>query len=1058
MTVLARDRMAERLAQDLLGPFSADEILTDRPTQRYTTGILYPVSTPIGQDEDQDEHGMAVNERDDSPSTADVSGVPLYAALKPSVAGMSFAVEPSPGEVPALDIDVTCALYEQIAVNDDGHVVDGEPLDRQHERWKRVPHEVSATIQLTLGEQEYAFDSQGLPGLNLYVLVKRFKNVLTVTTAISNRRERGDSRAYDEAQHFFQVKLRASVGFGGVFAPRPSRRAQTDEDSRTAALIYRDIKEHVVGHTCSATGIRGSDGAVKHLETTWLPTVVVQSVSDRGDPVFEGIRKNPATQPLKASWLAAASATELQDGLTLIVDAYEEWIERERSRIGAVPNDLRSQAVEHMKRCQLGAGRMRQGVLLLADESKPEVREAFQLAQRAMAMQFAWGRNGEELHWRPFQLAFQLLTLASLESRVHPDRETMDLLWFPTGGGKTEAYLALAAFTILLRRLRRHRGDDGAGVAVLMRYTLRLLTVQQFQRAAALIFACELIRRAGGKAGEPMARLGSEPIGIGLWVGQAATPLTLKDAIDLTSDDYGTYKQLTTCPACGENLVWSVSRAKSSVKCPAEAAACVLASVVPELPVWTIDEEVYKHAPSLVIGTVDKFAQVVRKLDTRLLFGDLGRRSPPDLIIQDELHLISGPLGSITGLFEVVIDEFCRTEEGRVKIIGSTATIRRAREQIRALFDRGTYQFPAPGLDFTNSGFAMVDPGMPARRYLGVTTAGRSATYVLQALVASLLQSATESDATEEERDFYWTQLTYFNSLRELGRALVLMQDDVPISIKQFALRRDETARKIEAPAELTSRVSSYEIRGMLDRLAVSPPDPEAVDLLLASNMISVGMDIPRLGLMVVNAQPKSMSEYIQATSRVGRGRVPGLVVTMYNSMRARDRSHYETFETWHQSLYRDVEASSVTPFASRAQDKALHAVLVALVRHKVKGMDRSPVLTSSRRNEVEKVASVIVHRVARVDRSEQNAVTKKLNQLIDEWASRQDLQRYWDDYGKSTTLMMSAEQFAARDEADVDRGAGGLRSVLWSAPNSMREVEPGTPYTLRHILRTEES
>ena len=484
--------------------------------------------------------------------------------------------------------------------------------------------------------------------------------------------------------------------------------------------------------------------------------------------------------------------------------------------------------------------------------------------------------------------------------------------------------------------------------------------------------------------------------------------------------------------------------------------ACELFESGARLPIWTIDEEVYRHTPSLLIGTVDKFAQIVRKLETRTLFGLSTSHAAPDLIIQDELHLISGPLGSIAGLYEVAIDELCRRDAVRAKIIGSTATIRRAEEQIRALFDRATYQFPSPGLDATNSGFAVSDTARPGRQYAGITTAGRSATYMLQALVASLLQSAIETGATANERDYYWTLVTYFNSLRELGRALVLMQDDVPVSIRQFAARRNEERRTIEAPAELTSRVRSYEIRDMLDRLNKPASDCDAVDLLVASNMISVGMDIPRLGVMVVNAQPKTLSEYIQATSRVGRGDVPGLVITMYNSMRARDRSHFETFETWHRCLYRDVEATSVTPFASRAQDKALHAVLVALVRHTVPGMDRRPILNDLRRPDAEKIAALIESRVARVDAAELTIVSQKLQRLIDEWSGRSDLQAYWDDYGRRTSLMMSAEQFAAKADVDADLDSEGARRALWPTPNSMREVEAGAPFILRHVLKTE--
>jgi hypothetical protein len=697
---------------------------------------------------------------------------------------------------------------------------------------------------------------------------------------------------------------------------------------------------------------------------------------------------------------------------------------------------------------------MREGISAI--EQDANVLAAFQLAQRAMAIQFQWSRPNSELKWRPFQLAFQLLVLASLSNRRHRDRDVMDLLWFPTGGGKTEAYLALTAFIILLRRLRRTAQNDGGGVAALMRYTLRLLTVQQFQRAAAMILACELLRRRSIRKQKGLPDLGAAPIGIGLWVGAAAVPLTRQDAIARSQGDPSTPKQLTACPACRSPLQWRVTRSETTVECTGQPADCELAASSPRLPIWTIPEDVYEHSPALVIGTVDKFAQIVRKPETGALFGRGTSRSAPDLIIQDELHLISGPLGSMAGLYEVAIDELCRSDSTRAKVIGSTATIRRAEDQIKALFDRDTYQFPAPGLDAGNSGFAVIDTADPGRLYVGVTTAGRSATYMLQAIVASLLQAAQAPGASPAERDHYWTLVSYFNSLRELGRALVLMQDDVPISIRQFAARRTEQPRAIEAPAELTSRVRSYEVRDMLARLGKPFGHPEVVHLLVASNMISVGMDIPRLGLMVVNAQPKTLSEYIQATSRVGRGDAPGMIVTMYNSMRARDRSHFETFQTWHSALYRDVEATSVTPFASRAQDKALHAILVALVRHLVPGMDRRPVLDDVRRAAAERIASAIEARVAHVDPAEQTLVSQKLQRLIDEWNDRPDLQTYWDDFNRRTSLLMSAEQYAAKADVDPDLDPEGARRAMWPTPNSMREVEPGAPFVLRNILRTE--
>jgi hypothetical protein len=1041
------------LIEDLLGPLSRDEVLSDRPTQRYSTGILYPRGSRIQPEEDEDG-GLAANVDEDAASSPEEAGVALHAALKPSVAGLSFAVQPADRKAPSvIDVGVRCALYKRFAVDDAGEEVVGDTPDRAHERWRRIPLEAVLPVELRTGESRVDLGDHGVGGLELYVLVTPRAGLLTVTAALSNQRLRGESSAYDEEQHFFQTELSVTRVANGAFAPRPSRRAQTDDDSRTAALIYRDVKEYVVGHTCSARALLQEDLVVS-LRTDWIPTVTVLGVSDRGDAVFDTIRSNADRRPLEAKWLAEASPAAVAAGLDELVAAYREWIRREEQRAPQLPTGLQPQARKQIERCKRGADRMADGITVIRGDAR--VCKAFQLAQTAMLLQFGWFRSGDPLIWRPFQLAFQLLVLASLATRSHPDRETMDLLWFPTGGGKTEAYLALTAFVILLRRLYGSKQDDGAGVAVLMRYTLRLLTVQQFQRAAAMICACELLRRRGEARIGALPDLGKAPIGIGLWVGAAATPLTLQDAVNRAPGDPSTPEQLTMCPSCGAKLTWRITSRESFVECASPTSSCELAASGARLPIWTIDEEIYRHAPSLVIGTVDKFAQIVRKPDTRVFFGLGTTHSPPDLIIQDELHLISGPLGSIVGLYEVAIDELCRRDSVRPKIIGSTATIRRAEDQIRALFDRTTYQFPSPGLDAGNSGFAVTDLESPGRTHVGVTTAGRSATYMLQALVASPLQAATEPSASDEERDYYWTLVTYFNSLRELGRALVLMQDDVPVSIAQVAARRGEPRRRIDAPAELTSRVRSYEIRDMLDRLNKPAGHPEAVDLLVASNMISVGMDIPRLGLMIVNAQPKTLAEYIQATSRVGRGEVPGVVITMYNSMRARDRSHYETFETWHRCLYRDVEATSVTPFASRAQDKGLHAVLVALVRHTVPGMDRRPVLDDLRCADAERIAGLIESRVARIDPAERAIVSQKLKRLIDQWSSRPDLQTYWDDYERRTSLLMSAEQFAAKADVDPDLDPEGARRALWPTPNSMREVEAGAPFVLRHVLRTE--
>ncbi|MCA9058978.1 MAG: hypothetical protein KDA85_10780 [Planctomycetaceae bacterium] len=609
----------------------------------------------------------------------------------------------------------------------------------------------------------------------------------------------------------------------------------------------------------------------------------------------------------------------------------------------------------------------------------------------------------------------------------------MDLLWFPTGGGKTEAYLGLVAFVSIYRRLSVENPDDGAGVATIMRYTMRLLTTQQFIRASAMICACEALRR--GRIGSSLKdRLGSTPFSIGLWVGENATPNTRQAAFDSRADrSKPSPIQLASCPCCRQKLRWRQARPSSAVEVICETEGCLLSGDEP-LPVWTVDEDVYGERPTLLIGTVDKFAQIVRRPETTLLMG-VGSKAQPQLILQDELHLISGPLGTLAGLYEAALDTILSANGTPPKIIGSTATIRRAPQQVLALFDRGTCQFPPPGLSADDSGFTVIAPNLPGRRYVGVTTAGRSAKFTLQAVSASLLQTAF-AGLPQEQRDYYWTLVTYFNSLRELGGALVLMQDDVHDTISLIATARGEARRPLGEVSELTSRRTQREIRDMLDLLVKPAGDPAALDVVLATNMVSVGVDIARLGLMIVNGQPKTMAEYIQSTSRVGRGEVPGLVVPILNNGKPRDRSHFETFRTWHSTLYREVEATSVTPFASRARDRALHAVLVAVIRHLAPGMLQTPVLDEAAKARARELIQAIAARARRVDPFETD-VEDELTERFARWIRRAPLE-YWNRYSKSS-LLQGAE------EAATKRAAGRAVGSAWPTPTSMRGVEPAT-------------
>jgi hypothetical protein len=503
-----------------------------------------------------------------------------------------------------------------------------------------------------------------------------------------------------------------------------------------------------------------------------------------------------------------------------------------------------------------------------------------------------------------------------------------------------------------------------------------------------------------------------------------------------------------SCPACGSGLEWEADDDEQIVFCRCVGEPCSLPASFGRIPVITVDDELYRSPPSLLIGTVDKFAQIVRKRETAGLFGRIKQQLPPDLIIQDELHLIAGPLGSLTGLYEAAIDRLCSTAEGPPKIIGSTATIRRAEEQVRAVFDRRVAQFPPPALEASNSCFAKEDEKDEGRLYVGLTSAGRSEKFALQALSASLLQAGTDPAlGADEDRDPYWTLVAYFNSLKVLGGALVLMEDDVRVTVDALSGQRGETERRLGSPEELTSRKSSAEIPEILEQLKVPVGDPRCIDVLLATNMLSVGVDIPRLGLMLVNGQPKAMAEYIQATSRVGRRR-PGLVFTLYNNGKIRDRAHFEAFSSWHGALYRSVEPSSVTPFAARARDKALHAPLVALVRHLLS--PASPRIPVEQRGRVKGIIDLIVKRIESVDKAEAVQARQELVQFADDWLNRAesgDINQYWNDKFFNQSLLMSAELAAAR------RATGKGPAAAAPTPNSVRNVEPSVAFVLKEIV-----
>ncbi|MCA0199882.1 MAG: helicase [Proteobacteria bacterium] len=1044
----------------LLGPLAADEILSSPPADTYLTGILWPEGTMLGEAEDDNADGAPSS--DDGEMDA---GVPGYRAVRPCSVGVTVTAEKSATLTISL---ANTARYELLQESDAAG-------GRASRRWRRIPllyrYDIPRSAAGTWRTNEF-IGPNGEPVQDTNVQVHIRHRIIgdsqVVTATLINKAAESDERHHSEQclyQAGLEVRAVDALGAPGI-RPRPAvSTAGNDEDTQSAALLYRDVVEYAVGHGVSAMWGAPADGRVESVRTAWMPRAHVKGMSAGGHESLRIFQKR-YPDAFRASWLARSDArADVTTALGAFVATYETWIEETlEKRKNKFEGELAFAAERNLLRCQTAARRMSAGITTLKENEFAW--RAFALANSAMDRQSRYDAKGEKkgpLVWRPFQLAYFLLVLSGLVDPTDTDRECVDLLWFPTGGGKTEAYLALTAFQIFLRRLTDGGRRTGGGVDVLMRYTLRLLTVQQFQRAASLICACEAMRRA-------MPELGAASISLGLYVGGDATPNRRADALEALQQEHegqeprSTPRQLLKCPVCGQDLppsCYSATEGAVSIEIRCANSRCETEGH--PLPVLTVDDDIYARPASLVIGTIDKFAQLPRRSDLRALFGlDGGLR--PGLIIQDELHLISGPLGSMAGLYETVIDLLCTHNEVRPKVIGSTATIGQAARQVRALFDRPVLQFPPSGFEASDSFFAVRDDDGADRLYLGISSAGRSPKFALQATAAALLQAAAvrrQGDLSARLLDPFWTCVLYFNSLRELGGAHVLLQDDIPRQMTFLAGRLESDQRVLEATAvELSSRVPSRELPEYLAQLNVGlseddedPFSAQPRDAVLASNMISVGVDVPRLGLMIVNGQPKSTAEYIQASSRVGRG-LDGLIVTHYNFGRPRDVSHFEHFLAYHGALYRSVEATSVTPWAPRARDKALHAVLAAAVRHLAVGMesDSAAVQFNAADPEVRRIVAAICERANEASEGiEGQETSEDVAGIIREWELRclnargsgSDL-LYWEKkapFGKTRPYLMTSAEEGNRP------GKTG-----WPTPNSMREVEPSTAFALKVI------
>ncbi len=986
-----RDRLVEALRLDLVGPYRGHELEREmlqgrtRPSNWYLTGFLIPSGTPPEQGADVDEDDDLEGEVPESAGLAEESNEERRSAKKgffPSSMGVSLLV---PEEVHDLGVTVQWGDYEKQPLPDE----EGKPIYV----WQRQPRVETVHVPLHVAGEQDPLPVPNSGGLELQVLERVIPaeslheslpvGTRSVSIFLVNRRIPVAPKESDpDPAYVFQPVLEVHSDI--PFTPRPDLRGErsTEWDTQVADLHYADTPEFATGHGVSAEW-DVVDGQCRLVRTTWIPTAEVERTE---------------TWPVPGVELTMDRLGELSDGpsaqaaLGPIVVEYRTWIESRRKEIASLDGSRRETAEELLRLAGLAADRIQRGIDVLAAD--PDALDAFRVANRSVARALKGRLDVADPAWRAFQLAFILLNIPGLADPADPHRETVDLLFFPTGGGKTEAYLGLAAFAMVLRRLR-NPGDGGrlgAGVSVIMRYTLRLLTLDQLSRAAGLVCALELEREGND------ARYGTWPFEIGLWVGKAATPNALGRKGDGRQDSARTkVKQFKTdpkrwpspipledCPWCGTRFGPESFALLPDHDHPTELRIVCLNfecafSGDRALPIVAVDEPVYRRLPAFLIATVDKFASLPWVGSSGSLLGGTDRTDatgfyggsepgkgshlsspllPPDLIIQDELHLIAGPLGTMAGLYEAAIEALCvREVEGqpvRPKIVASTATVRRAQDQVQALFARPLTQvFPPQGPDRRDSFFArtLSAAEVPARLYLGVAAQGRNPKVMMRKVTLALMGAAERCyrDAgghsnLNNPADPYMTMLGYFNSLRELGGARRILEEEVQNTVKSYGIRKRvgedrgyfQDRRNFSEVVELTSRESTDKVADARRRLGVGFHDiKQRVDCAIATNMISVGLDIPRLGLMVVLGQPKSHAEYIQATSRVGRSSDrPGLVVTLLNVHKPRDRSHYERFRHYHETFYRSVEVGSVTPFAARALDRGFAGAMMSLARH----------------------------------------------------------------------------------------------------------------------------
>ena len=1088
-----RSSLIDALKVDLIGPEAPEEILDESPAYAYLIGILYPRDARTIENDSLTEQILDDNDNEDLDdfSTMDEDDdnqiIPSNFQKQSSI-GVSFYIKDKPTK---LKVNCSWGIYNKIKEP----YLDKDGKEKEKYRYQRLPQ--NDTIILNLSSDK---NNEDIP-LNIdqsikihYTKINLKSGYALISIHMYNNKEKSDCELNDI---IFQTEFSVSEKNNqSIFIPEHLCRDRLAQDE----FYYEQRPIFARGRGCAAVWKNQDISSAYSIGTTFIPEYEIPGVS--ADLLcFE---KNIFST---SNMINPTKNEEIHARLLNLFNEYQNWIITNLENSPKMENEQfrNNEGKTVINDCKKSLQRIKKGIdLIYSDE---QIRDAFCFMNRVMFLQNAiknfakkHGKKDDKgkqiecslsdfvdprietnnFSWRPFQLAFILMNIESIAKPQSEDREIVDLLYFPTGGGKTEAYLGLIAFTIALRRLKKDIGNyncDG-GVSVILRYTLRLLTTQQRDRLTKMIVAAEIERNNEEIKNPSSPKYGKEPFSIGFWVGGNVTPNKfdeLKEDVAGNGKRSLLYKQLLTCPLCGTELYekdYCIDYENRKIEIYCHDDKCMFYKYRDHrlaIPVYLVDEEIYAKCPTVILSTVDKFATLPWKVEVNNLFGRVSHKSvkgycaigknpekksinikpflPPELIIQDELHLITGPLGTIYGAYETMVDKLCSYNlngvEIKPKYVVSTATIKNANEQTKCLYGRKNLsKFPSNGFDIRDSFFIKeLDLAEnPFRKYVGISAFGQSMKTTQLRVYAVLLQKAFELSQDEECKkwiDPYYTLIGYFNSVRELGGTVRLLQDDIPKRINRIKNRyKYSKTRQLFASKniEITSRKNAGEISKLLQQLEYPFSDKRCLDTAIATNMIAVGMDVDRLGLMTVTGQPKQNSEYIQATSRIGR-KFPGLVVTIYNPYRPRDLSHYENFVGYHSQIYRFVEGTTATPFSARARDRVLAALIISAIRllypnySENDGASKIVNLTSDELNQIE---TIILERLMIVNPSAQAETLQEIERFIDQWKQRartdKDLKYYVYNTNEYGRLMQYYGQPTQLNEQPV--------------LNSMREVE----------------